>query len=75
MVDADDADVDSDDDYDYDSIPDYDRHDIENLFTNLYCYSNLLESITEDNDNDHFRFLHFIKQVYENSTRQQCLIL
>lgn len=61
--DEDHTDAESDDEVDYDTIPDYDRQDIENLFTNLYCYSNLLESIAEDNDNDHFRFLHFIKQV------------
>ena len=39
------------------------KDDVENTFTNLYCYSNLLQSISDDNDTDHYRFVKFIQQV------------
>ena len=41
----------------------YTQKDIESTFTNLYCYSNLLKSVSDDNDTDHFRFIKFIQQV------------
>ncbi|XP_067930269.1 uncharacterized protein [Watersipora subatra] len=39
------------------------REDVEHTFTNLYCYSNLLQSTSDDNDVEHYRFLKFIKQI------------
>ena len=46
-----------------DSEIEYTPEDIQLVFTNMYFYSNIVESIADDNIADHHRFRRFIEQV------------
>ena len=46
-----------------DSEIEYTPEDIQLVFTNMYFYSNIVESIADDNIADHHRFRRFIDQV------------
>jgi len=39
------------------------KSELELTFTNIYCYFNMLQAISDDNDVDHHRFVKFIQQV------------
>ncbi|KAF6022043.1 hypothetical protein EB796_019645 [Bugula neritina] len=44
------------------------KSELELTFTNIYCYFNMLQAISDDNDVDHHRFVKFIQQVEHKQT-------